>query len=84
VKLLTDEEVESLCKVIRRPGGNLPLAAGALPGAGPVPNPGVPIIQRAEGHLKLLAFYLRHQARVSRNVTAPDITLDAIRSVREL
>jgi hypothetical protein len=32
----------------------------------------------------LLAFYLRHQARVSRNVTAPDITLDAIRSVREL
>jgi ribosomal protein S13 len=84
VKLLTDDEIESLCRVIRRPGGNLPPVAGALPGAVPVPNPGVPVNQRAEGHLKLLAFYLRHQARVSRNVTVPDITLEAIRSVREL
>lgn len=24
VKLLTDDEIESLCRVIRRPGGNLP------------------------------------------------------------
>lgn len=84
VKLLTDDEIESLCRVIRRPGGNLPPVAGALPGAVPVPNPGVPVNQRAEGHLKLLAFYLRHQARVSRNVTVPDITLEVIRSVREL
>ena len=84
VRLLTNNEIESICKVIRRPGGNLPLTAGALPGAAPVPNAGVQVNQRAEGHLKLLAFYLHHQTRVSRNVTVPDNTLEAIRSVREL
>jgi ribosomal protein S13 len=73
VKLLIDDEIESLCRVIRRPGGNLHPVAGTLPGAVPVPiNPGVPVNQRAEGHLKLLAFYLCHQARFSRNVTVPE------------
>ena len=84
VKLLTDDDIENLCKVIRRPGGNLPPLAGALPGAAPVPNPGVPVNQCAEGHLKLLAFYLRHRARISRKVIVPDITFEAIRLVQEL
>ncbi|KAI2490202.1 hypothetical protein MHU86_24393 [Fragilaria crotonensis] len=77
---MTDEEIESLCKVLRRPGGMVPGAAGAAQ----VQNPGVQVNQRAEGHLKLMAFYLRHQARVSRVVHAPDITLETIRTVREL
>ncbi|KAI2507210.1 hypothetical protein MHU86_7167 [Fragilaria crotonensis] len=81
VRLMTDEEIESLCKVLRRPGGMVP---GAGQGAAQVENPGVQVNQRAEGHLKLLAFYLRHQARVSRVVQAPEITLEAIRTVREL
>ncbi|KAI2506534.1 hypothetical protein MHU86_7849 [Fragilaria crotonensis] len=80
VKLLSDIEIESLCNVIRRPGGTIPGAAGAAP----VANPGVQVNQRAEGHLKLLSFYLRHQERVSRTVHAPDITLAVIRTVREL
>ncbi len=75
---MTDEEIESLCKVLRRPGGMVPGAAGAAQ----VQNPGVQVNQRAEGHLKLMAFYLRHQARVSRVVHAPDITLETIRTVR--
>ncbi|KAI2513196.1 hypothetical protein MHU86_1234 [Fragilaria crotonensis] len=81
IKLLTDEEIESLCRVLRKPGGMIP---GVGAGAAQVQNPGVQVNQRAEGHLKLLAFYLRHQARVSREVNAPDITLESIRSVREL
>ncbi|KAI2510107.1 hypothetical protein MHU86_4274 [Fragilaria crotonensis] len=81
VLLLSDEEIESLCKVIRRPGGMIPAAE---PGAPPVANPGVNVTQRAEGHLKLMAFYLRHQARVSRVVLAPQITLNSIRMVRDL
>ncbi|KAI2500398.1 hypothetical protein MHU86_14069 [Fragilaria crotonensis] len=80
VKLLSDDEIQSLCKVIRRPGGTIPGAAGAAP----VNNPGVQVNQRAEGHLKLLSFYLRHQERVSRAVNAPDITLAVIRTIREL
>ncbi len=84
IRLLTDSEIKSLCKVIRRPGGTIPPPAGAGRFAANVPNPGVPVNQRAEGHLKLLAFYLRHQARVSRVVHVPDITLESIRIVREL
>ena len=81
IRLLTDEEIGSLCKVLRRPGGTI---AGAGAGAAQVQNPDVQVNQRAKGHLKLMAFYLRHQARVSREVNAPDITLESIRSVREL
>jgi hypothetical protein len=80
IRLLSDDEVESLCKVIRRPGGTIPNPAGGPP----IPAPGVQVNQRAEGHLKLLAFYLRHQERVSRPVNAPDLTLATIRTVREL
>jgi hypothetical protein len=47
-------------------------------------NPGVHVSQRAEGHLKLAAFYLSHQKREIRAVITPDIALDAIRKVREL
>ena len=81
VSVLSDDEIESLIKVIRRPGGTVPGAAvGAV-----IPNPGVPVNQRAaEGHLKLLFFYLRHQTRISCNANVPDITLDIIRTVREL
>jgi ribosomal protein S13 len=51
VQLLTDDEIESLCKVLRRPGGMVN-APGAAPGAAQVQNPGVQVNQRAEGHLK--------------------------------
>ncbi|KAI2506147.1 hypothetical protein MHU86_8282 [Fragilaria crotonensis] len=83
IKLMTDIEIESLCNIVRRPGGTIP-AIGGAPGAAAIQNPGVSVNQRAEGHLKLLSFYLRHQARVSRTVTAADITLETIRSVRDL
>ncbi|KAI2493979.1 hypothetical protein MHU86_20553 [Fragilaria crotonensis] len=85
IRLLSDDEIESLIKVIRRPGGLIPAPpGGAVGGAVNIPNPGVNVNQRAEGHLKLLAFYLRHQARISKTVNAPDVTLDAIRELREL
>jgi ribosomal protein S13 len=80
VQLLRDDEVESLCKVLRRPGGMVP---GAGPGAAQVQNPGVQVNQCAEGHMELMAFYLCHQYRVSRTVISADITLDSIRTVRE-
>lgn len=83
IRLMTDIEIESLCNIVRRPGGTIP-AIGGAPGAAAIQNPGVSVNQRAEGHLKLLSFYLRHQARVSRTVTAVDITLETIRSVRDL
>jgi ribosomal protein S13 len=81
IKLLTDDEIENLCKVIRRPGGTIP---GPNLGDAPVNNPGTPVNLRAENHLKLLAFYLRHQERASRVVNVANITLETIRTLREL
>lgn len=81
IRLLTDDEIENLCKVIRRPGGTIP---GPNPGDPPVNNPGTPVNLCAENHLKLLAFYLRHQERVSRVVNVANITLETIRTLREL
>ena len=45
IKLLTDDEIESLCKVVRRPGGTVP---GPNVGDAPVNNPGTPVNLRAE------------------------------------
>ena len=80
IKQLTDDEIESLCKVLRRPGGMLP----AVGDAAPVQNPSITVNQRAKNHLKLTSFYIRHQYRVSRVVTPPDITLASIRGIRDL
>ena len=60
------------------------MVPGAGPGAAPVQNHGVQVNQCAERHMKLMAFYLRHHYRVSRVATLADITLDSIRTVREL
>jgi hypothetical protein len=45
-RILTDDEVETLCKVLRRPGGTI--------GNPPVPHPGFPVSIRAEKNLKLM------------------------------
>ena len=81
IQLLSDDEVESLCRVIRRPGGTIP---GPNPDDAPVNNPGTPVNLRAENHLKLLAFFLRHQDRVGRTTNVASITLETIRALREL
>jgi hypothetical protein len=81
IQLLSDDEVESLCRVIRRPGGTIP---GPNPDDAPVNNPGTPVNLGAESHLKLLAFFLRHQDRVGRTTIVASITLDTIRALREL
>jgi hypothetical protein len=47
VQLLTDDEIESLCKVICCPGEMVP---GAGHGAAPVQNHGVQVNQRAEAY----------------------------------
>ena len=75
VKLISDDEIESLGKVLRRPGGMI-AGVGDAPA---VQNPGVQVNQRAEDHLKMMSFYLHHQVRVSRVVQAPESR--SIRSV---
>ena len=76
--VLVDSEIESLCKVLRRPGGQVEVAGVA------VSNPGTQVSLRAENNFKLAAYFLRHRARTSRAVAANDITLVNVRSVRDL
>ena len=81
--ILTDSEVESLVKVIRRPGGTI---ADPAPGAAPdirIPNPGVTVSLRAEFNLKLTCYFLRHKHKTSRTVNANDITLANLRALRD-
>ena len=85
LKLLTDGEIENLCKVLRRPGGTIPNPQAATAGQPPrIPNPGEQVSLRAENNLKLASYYLKHQERVSRTPAAADITLANVRKLREL
>ena len=86
LKILTDEEVENLCKAARRPGGQ-----AASPSAGQegqqaeVPNRGTAIPLRAENNVKLASYMLKHRIdRVSRPTDMAFITLANARAVREL
>jgi len=64
--------IENLCKVLRRPGGQ---------NASGNPNPGVKVSARAEENLKPVAFYCRHQERISRGIDVAQITLINIRKL---
>ena len=80
-RILTDSKVESLVKVIRRPGGTI---ADPAPGAAPdtrIPNPGIAVSLRAENNLKLACYYLRHKQKTSCTVNANDITLANVRAL---
>ena len=82
IRILSDDDIANLCKLLRRPGG---VVLGAVNAAGnPVPNPGIQVSARAETNLKLTAFYLRHKVRTGRVVAPADVTLASIRSLREL
>ena len=61
IRFLKYTEIESLCKVVRRPGG-------AIAGAGVgqvVANPGIHVSLLAENSLKLAVYWLRQQEKVT-------------------
>jgi hypothetical protein len=69
---LEDKDVETLCRVIRRPGGVN--AAGNQ-------NQGMQVSSMAEANLKRMCYELRHHTRVSRPVVWADITLLSVRAL---
>ena len=84
-QLLTDAEVGNLCKVLRKPGGQIPNPDAGNAGApAMIYDPGVSVSLRAENNLKLACYWLRHNVRVSRDATPAMITLVSIRSVQGL
>ena len=82
---LDDAGVKSLCQALRKPGGTVPNPnAGAAGAPATVPNPGYNVSIKAEENLKLAAYYLRHQKRVSRDVTIALITPLLVRKFKDL
>ena len=67
---LGDKDIETLCRVIRRPGG-VNLAGNQ--------NQEMQISAMAETNLKRMAFQMMHTVRVSRTVVFPVITLVSVR-----
>ncbi len=68
--MLDNEAVNTLCKVLWHPG------SAAVGGAA---DPRIIISGCAETNLKLVVFFIKHQARVMRVVRYADVTLQAIR-----
>ena len=69
---LGDKDIETLCRVIRRPGGvNL---VGTS-------NQGMQVSAMAETNLKQMVFQMMRTVRVSRTVVFPDITLVSVRAL---
>ena len=86
-RILTDDEVDDLCKTVRRPGGLVanPNAADAGQPA-QTANPGIPVSLKACANLKLMCYFLRFKRNTSRAVAAPDITqanLDRLRGYKQ-
>ena len=85
LSLLTDDCVENLCKVIRRPWRTMKNPNAGQDGqAARIPSTGTQISQRAEGNMQLTCYYLRHQIKISRKVDAAGITLEAVRGLRDM
>ena len=74
LSLLSNTEVESLCKLVRNPGGTT-AGVGRAP---PQPNRGLAISMKAITNLKLGCCYVRHMIRISRASNAPLITLQRV------
>ena len=85
LKFLDDKGVEGLCNNIRKPGGMMPNPDAALQGEpAMVCNPGQGVLACAENNLKLCCYFIRHHERISRSVTADQITLANVRALRDL
>ena len=69
LRIMDDSTVTNLCKVLRRPGGEV----------NGYPDPGVKVSARAEENLKLVVYLIKHLDRTQRPVVLRDFTLASIR-----
>ena len=85
LKDLDDDEVETLLKLLRRPGGTVVNPNAANPGQpAHITAPGISVSMRAATHLKLAVFYCRHMKIISRPIRPADITCTSIKTFKAL
>ena len=82
---LDDEEVETLLKLLRRPGGTIANPNAGDPGQPAfITAPGISVSMRAATNLKLAVYYCRHMTRTSRLFAAATVTTAIIRPLKPL
>ena len=82
---LDDDEVETLLKLLRRPGGTIANPNAGAPGQPAYINaPGISVSVRAATNLRLAVYYCRHKKRTSRTVAPADVTCPNIRMFKTL
>ena len=74
--ILTDRDIDNLCKVIRRPGGINPITN--------VADLGLQVPLRAKNNLKLSRIFLKHKTRTLRVAVPTDTTLNSVHILRKL
>jgi hypothetical protein len=85
IKLLKDEDVQDLCKVLRRPGGMIADPNPVDPfNIGMIINPGIVVPMRAQTNLQLASYFLCHQDRILHPTQAADITAASVRSMQPI
>jgi hypothetical protein len=84
---LTEKEIEMLCKITRKPGGQIEVA---IPADGRrnatthmVSNPGIPVATLHEKNMKLAHFFLKYKMMTSRTVIYDNVTVPAIKALMD-
>ena len=75
LNIITDGEINNLCKGIRRPGGINPITN--------VANLRLRVSLRAQKNLKLASLFLKHKISTGRVAVATNITLNNLRLLRD-
>ena len=85
LKSLDADEIETLLKLLRRPGGTITNPNAANPGQpAHITAPGILVSMRAATHLKLAIYYCRHMKRTSRPLKSVGITCPTIKKLKSL
>ena len=83
LKVLTNDEIESLCKVVWRPGGTVPNPNYGDPEQpANMLSPGEQVLLQAQLNLKLACYYLWFKEKTIRLVGSTDIKLVNVRELR--
>ena len=90
IRDLEEENVVSLCKLCRKPGGSIPNpdlpttrdALARFTGPKTISNPGIPVALREELNFGLCIFYLQYKLMTSRNVEYGEIDEASVNGIR--
>jgi hypothetical protein len=85
---LSEQDVEDVCKIIRRPWGTIPNPAFGIPASQGIPpppqelpNPGLQIGHLHENHLKMVRYFAFHLHRIQRDFNQATATMATLQEI---